>query len=175
MAYVTQEERIRGTFFCHNRVDKLHIDFVTKSPLRRRQVPNPKAYRTIIKLLFTKIFKEIVLEGYIFHFRHLGKFSCIKYLPKIKQKEDGTIITNKPVNFPATFKARRETGNNKLFVYFDNRETGGYTFKVLWDKTRAHFVNKNSYVLKLEKDLKKWFNEQIKLETIQANIIDVKL
>lgn len=167
--------RVRGTYFSHNRMRVMHADFIKKAQLNRRKVATPKVYRDIIKRIFFKVFREIVLEGYEFSLTGLGKFMCVKYLPKIKITEDGRVITNKPVDFPATYKARKETGNNKLFVYFDNRETGGYTFKVLWDTAHTNFKNKTFYVLKLEKDLKKWFNKQIITGDVPARIINVNL
>ena len=153
----------------------MHADFIQKSSLNRRQVSTPKTYRTILKLLFTKLFREVVLEGYELTLKGLGKLLCIKYLPTMKITEEGKVITNKPVNFPATYKARKATGNKTLMVYFDNRDTGGYTFKIKWDTMHTNFKNKTFYMFKLEKDLKKWFNQQIITGSVPAKIVNVNL
>ena len=169
------EGRIRGSHFSHNKIRYMHLDFMQRSPLNRRKVSSAKLYRDILKLLFNKIFKEIVTGGYEFQYRKLGKFLCIKFLPKVKELKCGKIITNKPINYPATFKARNESGNRKLYVYFDNNETGGYAYKVLWDVTRSHFTNKFAYKLKLQKELKKWFHKQILSGEVQARLVEVNI
>ena len=107
-------------------------------------------YTNILVALFSKIYKYIIFEGYEFVFRKLGRFYAIKYLPAFKEMDDGFIKTNKPVNFPATFKLRRETGDNKRYVYFDNEETGGYSVKVIWDKSHTIFPNMTFFTFKLD-------------------------
>jgi len=168
-------EAAQSRYFTSNPIKEVHKDFIKASHLNRRRVRLAKDYTLIIRTIFTKIFKEIVTNGYEFKYKNLGVFSCIKYLPSSIITKKGTVFTNKPVNFPATFKIRKETGNNKLFVYYDNYETGGYTFKVIWDKGINRFTNQSYYVLKLHKTLKKWLYERIVDGTITARVIDIKI
>lgn len=165
------EERLRGWYFPYNNLEKMHREFVRESPLNRRSVPTYTVYRKIIVALFKAIFTEIILNGYEFHFRKLGKFYCAKYLPYVTFSKNGKVITNKNMNFAETYKIRKETGNHKLVIYYDNRDTGGYIFKIQWDLSHTHFVNKTLYKFKLEKQLQVQFNAAINSGQARARII----
>ena len=166
---------LRGGYFASNKIRVLHNSFIRESSLNRRQVAKASLYRAIIKSIFTKVLHKIIYDSYEFTYRKLGSFQFIKFLPKIKLTEEGKVITNKPVNFKETLKARKESGNPRLFVYHDNEETGGFTYRVIWDKTRTAFRNKTFYVFKLDRGLKALIHEQILNGAVQARTVDIKL
>ena len=172
MARLTSTE---NRYFNSFSIMNLHQDFIKQSNLNRRRLTKAKMYTDIITTLFRKIFNEVVSEGYEFKFRGLGKFICVKYLPKTKIIKGNKVYTNKPVNLHETFKLRRETGNPKLWVFFDNKESGGYTYKLLWDKTETAFINQSLYVLKLTKVLKQEIFNRVSNGTILARTIDIKI
>ena len=71
----------QSRYFISNPIKVIHKDFIKSSHLNRRRVKLARDYTIIIKTLFTKIFKEIVTNGYEFKYRALGIFYCAKYLP----------------------------------------------------------------------------------------------
>jgi hypothetical protein len=163
--------RYRGWNFISNSPRAMHKDFVQESSINRRAVKDETAYRKILSVLFIKIFHEIIFNGYEFHFRRLGKFLCIRFLPEVKINAEGKVVTNKRVNYSESFKVRRETGDFTKMVYFDNRETGGYIYKMEWDNTHSHFENKTYYRFKMENSLKKLFNASLTNNTLTARIV----
>jgi hypothetical protein len=167
--------RLRGYYPAATSIKALHLDFMRKSPVHRREVPLGATYHKVLKTLFGKIFNEIVFNGYMFKFRKLGKFYAVKYMPTIKETEDGKIITNKPVDFPSTYRVRRETGDNTLMVYFDNEATGGLTYKLVWDTSVTRFINKTFYKFSLQKELKSIFSKAVLAGEVRATLINIKI
>lgn len=167
--------QLRGGYFASNRIRALHNSFIRESSLNRRQVAKASLYRDIMKAIFVKIFYKIIYDSYEFTYNKLGTFSLIKFVPKIKLTDKGQVITNKPVNFKETLKARKESGNNKLFVYHDNEETGGFTYRINWDRIRTNFRNKTFYVFKVDRGLKSIMHKQILKGNVAARTIDIKL
>jgi len=169
------EDRKRSHYMASNKMEDMHGSFIKINNLNRRRVPKAKLYNEILTVLFSKIFKAIILEGYEFRFRNLGMFSLIKFKPKIKLNKDGKIITNKNINFKESYKLRKETGNRDLWVYFDNKETGGFIYKMLWDLSSASFINNTFYKFQLAEVWKKLIHTSAVNGTAMARTIDVKL
>lgn len=170
-----KEKRRRGYYSISNRLRLMYSNFVKGSAYNRHLVPTEKLYFAIIKKLFELIFHEIILNGYEFRFRKLGRFSCVKYLPSIRETEDGKILTTKRVDWKNTFKARYETGNRTLKVYFDNETTGGFIYKIIWIKAFTPFTNGTFYRFSLSRPLRAIFNSYIQSEDVLATLIDIKI
>lgn len=170
-----KDKRRRGYYHISNKLRTMYSHFVKGSTYNKTLVPTEKLYFAIAKALFNAIFLEIVTNNYEFKFRKLGRFTCAKYLPSMREAEDGTILTTKRVDWNNTFKARYETGNQKLKVYFDNEETGGFIYKIIWTKAFTPFTNGTFYRFSLARPLRTILNEHIKARTATAILIDVKI
>lgn len=167
--------RLRGFYKITNRIRFTHLSFMRASSLNRREVPDGAMYNKILALLFRKIFDEIIYQGYNFRYRKLGKFLAVMFYPTVREDDDGKIITNKPVDYPTTFRLRRETGNKDLKVYFDNEDTGGLVYRVMWDTSTAHFTNKSFYSFSLNGNLKKIFSAAVKSNLVRATLVNFKV
>lgn len=167
--------RLRGFYKITNRIRFTHLSFMRASSLNRREVSDGAMYNKILALLFKKIFEEIIYQGYNFRYRKLGKFLAVMFYPTVREDEEGRIITNKPVDYPSTFRLRRETGNNKLKVYFDNEDTGGLVYKVMWETSTAHFTNKSFYSFSLNAGLKDIFSAAVKTGKVRATLVNFKV
>lgn len=167
--------RLRGHYPTSNSIRATHLDFIQKSQLNRREVSSPALYRKIIEVLFSKIFKAILYDGYVFRYKKLGQFLAVMFYPSVREEEDGRIVTNKPINYPATYKLRRETGDKTLKVYFDNEDTGGLIYRIIWDTSRVHFTNKSFYSFSLNRTIRGLFSKEAKAGNIMATLVNFKI
>jgi hypothetical protein len=164
----------RKTYKITKKMKYFHLKFKQSSHLNRRRVPAQPLYTQILFEIFTKIFKEIILNGYEFKFYNLGVFKCVKYIPQIKYK-DGEIVTNKPINIPETIRIRKETGKKNIVIYYDNAESNGFTYRFLWDTSMASFINRLSYKFKLYRPHKASLHKAIKDDTATASLITLNV
>lgn len=157
------------------RLESVYKSFIRSSDSNKKALKNQTMYTNILVTLFNKIFHYIIYEGYEFTYRKLGTFSCIKYLPSVRETESGYLVSNKPIDFAATSRKRKETGNSKLYVYYDNSRTGGYIYKVIWDKSRTAFLNMTYYRFALQRNLRKLLSEAAISGEAMARHVDFKV
>ncbi len=156
-------------------IEKVYKSFINSSEKNKQDLSNQTRYTSILVALFNRIFHYIIYEGYEFTYRKLGTFSCIKYLPSVRETNNGYLVSNKPIDFAATSKKRKETGNNKIYVYYDNSRTGGYTYKVIWDKSRTSFLNMTFYKFALQRNLRKLLSNAAISGEAMARHVDFKV
>ena len=168
-------ERERGCYYKHNSNRDMYKDFIKKGKSNVLLVNSSIAYFSILSTLFIRIFKEIIFKGYSFRFRRLGEFTLIKYTPTAKLKEDGTVVTNKPVDFITTYKLRKEHNDPTITAYYNNEATGGYVYKFKWGLLGVSTLNIPMYKFQLHRTLKKLLHKSILDDTALAQTIDIKI
>jgi len=115
-----------------------------------------KIYTLILKTLFELVVKKIVTKAYRFSFPGIGLFYLIRVKQKIKKDpKTGKVRLQSSVNWPETKRIGKK-------VYYMNDNTDRNVYKICWDKTIIHFVNKSFYTFEYNKKHKQFLNEAIK-------------
>jgi len=165
----------RNRYKTHNTMQVVYRDFIKGSPTNKLTVSNQTLYSQILYNVFRKIVEYMLFKSYEYKMDKLGKFSIIKYLPEIKETEDGRIITNKVLDIHSTKEAIKETGNNKIRVYYDNEATGGYIYRMNWDNNHFAFPNMTFYKFSFSRPLRSYMKDRILENKVVAKIVDFKL
>ncbi len=119
------------------------------TPGMSKIVSTQTLYFKILKTIFRKILYEIVVNNYVFKYGFFGSFQLFKYMPEIRVRKDGSIVTNKIVDVHKTIANSKNKGGTGEIFYFNNEKTGGYIYKLIWIKDELRFENHKHYDFKL--------------------------
>lgn len=111
-----------------------------------------------------KAVSEKVLDGYVFKMpSRLGIIKLSKKKEWVGMK-DGKAVTNRPIDYRATkilWDSDPEAKEQKKLVRFINKHTGGWIYKIMWDRFTANFVNKAVYTMQVNRTLKRELAKRI--------------
>jgi len=132
------------------RKHKNKIDYRTKDYYYAFNAKNPgkfsqKDYSKILKTFFSLVINKIINNMFRFHFTGIGLFYIIKRKQQHKQDENGDLVMDAGINWPATKEVWKTTGEKKKFVYYLNDHTFGHRYGIFWNSTKQNFVNKTFY------------------------------
>jgi hypothetical protein len=114
----------------------------------------------------------ISLKGaeYILPFR-LGKIQLRKKKTEVKIGENGEIINNLPPNWKATrelWGINEDAKKKKIKIRFTNDHTDGYTFRIVYLRSKANYKNKSIYKIRMNRMMKRNLSKSIFLGKIDA-------
>lgn len=100
--------------------------------------------------LFQEILHEIVVSGYIFDVPHgLGSIYVYKNKTKVYTNKKGNLVKLRPIDWIETKKQGKR-------VYYENRHSDEYVYKIKWDKSHKHFKNKSFYLFEPSRGFKRY-------------------
>ena len=88
----------------------------------------------------------------------LGKIEILKELRKLYLNDEGKVINTNPVNWKSTldlWSKNQEAKDKKILIRFNNKHTGGYVFRIYYNKKTAVFKNKKVYFFQPVRILKR--------------------
>ena len=132
-----------------------------------------KTYTLILKTLFNLALEKIVTEAYRLIFPSLGLFYLIRKKQHIYKCADGKYKPQASVNWPETKKLIEKTGDKTRKVYYLNDHTDRNIYKVVWDRTRMSFLNKNFYIFVINKKHRQYLNKMIMSSDKPLNAYDL--
>lgn len=154
-----------------SRIHKYKADFragdfyyIYKSERHNGEVTQ-KEYTKILKMFFNIVLRKMILDLFKFNFPGLGYFYIIKRKQVHKVDSDGKLKVDAVVNWIATNKLQKKTGDKSKFVYYLNEHTFNNIYRFKWDKTKYHFVNKKFYSFSRSRNAK-----QILFKYIKSNL-----
>ena len=154
-----------------NRNHKVKTDYGMKDYYRyfRRK----QGITHISRLVFGKIIREfnehvsdsISKKGseYIFPSK-IGKVVLRKVKTEVTLDEDGKIVNNLPTNWKATRDLWNENPvakEKKIKIKFTNEHTDGYTFRIVYLRSKANYKNKSVYKMQFNRDMKRNLSRSI--------------
>lgn len=107
----------------------------------------------------------------------LGGLYLTKELREVEyDAENDKVINNLPVNIPQTLKLwkQRPELRNKTFVRFTNDHSGGFSFKLHFESSKAVFKNKRIYKFQFARPLKEKLVKNIFDKKVDAYLIPKK-
>lgn len=94
----------------------------------------------------------------------IGKIVLRKVKTEVTLDDDGNIINNLPTNWKATrelWKENPAAKERKVQIKFTNEHTDGYTFRIVYLRSKANYKNKSVYKLQFNRDMKRNLSESI--------------
>lgn len=94
----------------------------------------------------------------------MGKIEVLKQKRKVYINENNKVINTNPVDWKATnelWERSEEAKERKILIRHSNIKTGGYVFRVDYNKSNAVFKNKRVYFFKAIRDLARNITERI--------------
>lgn len=101
--------------------------------------------------------------GYVIP-KRLGKIELRKVKTEVKIDEKGNIINRLPTNWQETRKLWRENPSakeKKIKIKFTNEHTDGYTFRIVYLRSKANYKNKSIYKMRFNRDMKRNLSKSI--------------
>ena len=114
---------------------------------------------------FNKEYSQYLIENLEVNlpFR-LGRLEMIKNKRGVYLDKNGNVINNKPINWKATkdlWESDPKMKEKKVLVRHNNTHTGGYVFKIKYNKKRAVYPNKSIYFFKPVREVSRSINKRI--------------
>ena len=154
-----------------NRTHKVKTDYGTKDYYRYFQKKH--GLKHISRFIFGAIVREfnehvsdsISKKGseYIFPSK-IGKVVLRKVKTEVTLDENGNIINNLPTNWEATRELWNENPaakEKKIKIKFTNEHTDGYTFRIVYLRSKANYKNKSVYKMQFNRDMKRNLSQSI--------------
>lgn len=123
-------------------------------------------FYSIIRSINNYLAEELIRGNEIKFPHRMGILEIRKYKAKIEYS-NGVIKNNLPIDWDSTLKLwyeDEESFKNKVLIKL--RERG--IFKVLYNKSRANYINQSFYEFKINRDLKQRLKRKIKNNDIDA-------
>lgn len=127
------------------------ISIRTTYPDYRKSTEKPVNRETyaLIAGMFNEKLKDAVIQGKEVRLpKGLGKLRVQGYIPKRKVNEETGEITGLPIDWKSTkalWEKNLSDKQAKTKIYYLNTHTGGYTYKIVWDKAFAPLKYKRFY------------------------------
>lgn len=94
----------------------------------------------------------------------LGKIEMVKQKRDVYLNDDGLVINTNPPNWKATkhlWATNEEAKENKILIRHTNKHTGGYVFRIKYNKQKAVYKNKKVYFFKPVRELSRSITKRI--------------
>lgn len=158
---VDKQTRSSKKIPAHYGMNEYYSYFCKKNP--NLNISRAKFNKVITE--YNKLLGESLIEDLTIRlpFR-LGKIEILKQLRKRYLNDDGKLINTNPVNWKKTnelWELDEEAKNKKILIRFDNRHTGGYVFRIFYNKSNAIYKNKRLYFFQPIRTLKRSISTRI--------------
>ena len=94
----------------------------------------------------------------------IGKIELRKIKTEVSIDSDGNIVNKLPTNWKETRKLWNENPKakeNKVKIKFTNEHTDGYTFRIVYLRSKANYKNKSVYKIKFNRIMKRDLSKSI--------------
>jgi len=123
-----------------------------------------KEFKNIYSLFNIELVKEVIEKGQIKLPKRFGQIEIIKKERKVYINKEGVVINNKPINWKATkdlWKENKEAKINKILIRHNNKHTGGFVFRIFYNKNIGKYKNKTVYFFKPVRDFSRSITKRI--------------
>jgi len=124
-----------------------------------------KDFKNIFTIFNKELTKEIIEKGKVKLPKRFGEIEIIKKKREVYINKEGVVINNKPIDWKATkdlWAINDEAKENKVLIRHNNKHTGGYVFRIAYNKKVAKYKNKSVYFFKPVRDFSRSINKRIK-------------
>lgn len=124
-----------------------------------------KEFKNIFIIFNKELTKEIINKGKVKLPKRFGEIEIVKKKREVYINKDGVVINNKPIDWKATndlWKSNEEAKNNKVLIRHSNKHTGGYVFRIFYNKSVAKYKNKSVYFFKPVRNFSRSINKRIR-------------
>ncbi len=104
-----------------------------------------KQYSLILTTFFSLVKEKIINSMFRFTFPGVGDFYLVKRKQVNKIDDQGKLIIDASINWPATKKLWEKTKDKTKKVRYLNEHTFGFLYKLYWDRKRYNFINRRFY------------------------------
>lgn len=154
-----------------NRLHRIKVDYGSNDYYRFFRRNNPSinldrsTYGFILKEFNGHVRDRLSLKGaeYIFP-NKIGKMELRKIKTEVIVGDNGKIINKLPINWRDTrilWDSNPVAKEKRLKVRYDNEHTDGFTFRILFIKSKANFKNKSIYKMKFNRIMKRNLSRSI--------------
>lgn len=133
-----------------------------------------KVFGSVVKEFNDHVRDSVSKKGseYIFPSK-IGKIELRKIKAELTVDKDGKIINKLPTNWKETRKLWNENPKakeNKVKIKFTNEHTDGYTFRIVYLRSKANYKNKSIYKFQFNRKMKRDLSKSIFQGRIDAFI-----
>lgn len=153
------------------RIHRVKVDYGSNDYFNffRKQHPEynitRSVYGQVLKEFNTHVRDRLSKKGaeYIFPSK-MGKMELRKIKTEVIIGDDGKIINKLPINWRETrilWNSNITAKEKRLKVRYTNEHTDGFTFRILYIKSKANFRNKSIYKIKFNRIMKRDLSRSI--------------
>lgn len=137
-----------------------------KDSLTKYQNPvSRKVYGEILKEFNGFVRDGLSNKGIGYVFPHgLGRMELRKSKQEVFIDDNGDVKNFLPVNWKETRKLWNENPaakEKKVKIKYTNEHTGGYTFRIVYQRSRANYKNKSVYKIRFNREMKRNLSKSI--------------
>jgi len=145
----------------HYGINDYYKYFISKYPNSNM---DKKEFKKIYSLFNKEMVNEIIEKGSFKLPKRFGQIEIIKKKREVYINKEGCVINNKPIDWKATkdlWNNNKEAKEKKVLIRHNNKHTGGFVFRIFYNKNVGKYKNKTVYFFKPVRDFSRSITKRI--------------